>query len=841
MKHRKEKKKVMGLMGVMLSLFVFTSLIYAAVPQKINYQGYLTDSTGTPVNGTVSMVFSIYDVPTGGASLWSEIRSVEVSGGIYSVTLGEVIALNLPFDKPYYLGVKVGADSEMVPRVALTSTPYAIRAGYTDSVEIGDNVVTEAKIQDGAIVTSKLADNSVTGSKIASGQVVKSINTLKDDITLTQGSNITITPSGNTLTIAAGGGVPSSTVTTLDGGSVVGVSAEYSRGDHKHGIGTGAITSAHILNGTITNEDISDNAITGLKVLDGSVTASKLSASGSILGQVLTSTGSAVSWQAGTGDITSVNTLAGSGLSGGQTLGDVTLSIADGGVTTARLADGAVTGSKILDGAVGTTKLSDNSVTGSKIASGQVVKSINTLKDDVTLSQGTNITITPSGNTLTISALGVADNLGNHTATQNIRLNGYWLSNDGGSEGISIDNTGNVTLKGDIKTDRWLNSNTNTLIGVGVAGAGGLAHSTGNEGWSNTAVGNATLYRNTTGSGNIAIGSSALYTNTTSGGNTAIGANSLYFNDGGYYNVGLGNWTLYNNTTGDSNTAVGRENLISNTTGSSNTGVGNVALYSNTEGSNNTAVGYYALRYNTTGGGNTAVGSQALMSAYESATTGSSNTAIGYYALQEMKTGSKNTAVGQDAGTTNMTGSSNVFLGYWAGAYEGGSNRLYISNSGTSTPLIYGQFDTGKLCINCNDPSTAFDVNGHLTVRSWESAGATAVCRNINNTLSTCSSSTRYKEQIQDLSMGMETVERFRPVSFKWKGREEYDLGLIAEEVEEIDPLLVNYDDNGKVEGVKYMQLTAILVNALKELKAENDDLKKRILKLEAQFPGGVR
>jgi len=357
----------MGLIGVMLSLFVFTSLIYAAVPQKINYQGYLTNSTGTPVDGTVSMVFTIYDVSTGGTPLWSETRSVEVSGGIYSVNLGEVSALSLPFDKPYYLGVKVGADSEMVPRVALTSTPYAIRAGYTDNVELGDN--------------------TIMSSKIASGQVVKSLNSLKDDVTLSPGTNITITPSGNTLTIAAeGGGTPSSTVSTLDGTSSVGVSSEYSRGDHKHGLGTGAITSAHILNGTITNEDISDNAITGLKVLDGSVTASKLSASGSTPGQVLTSTGTAVSWQAvaGTGDITSVNTPVGSGLSGGQTSGDVTLSIADGGINTARLADSAVTSGKI--------------------ASGQVVKSINTLKDDITLAQGTNITITPSGNTLTISA-----------------------------------------------------------------------------------------------------------------------------------------------------------------------------------------------------------------------------------------------------------------------------------------------------------------------------------------------------------------------------------------------------------------------------------------------------
>lgn len=146
--------------------------------------------------------------------------------------------------------------------------------------------------------------------------------------------------------------------------------------------------------------------------------------------------------------------------------------------------------------------------------------------------------------------------------------------------------------------------------------------------------------------------------------------------------------------------------------------------------------------------------------------------------------------MGTDVGASSV-GNRNVFLGYRAGFFETESNRLHIANSESFT-LIYGQFDQGRVCIQCTDPATGLDVNGQWTVRNWAGPASTPVCKN-GNTLSDCSSSLRYKEQIEDLSIGLDAVQRLRPVSFKWKDREEYDLGLIAEEVAEVDPILVNY------------------------------------------------
>ncbi len=216
-----------------------------------------------------------------------------------------------------------------------------------------------------------------------------------------------------------------------------------------------------------------------------------------------------------------------------------------------------------------------------------------------------------------------ADNLGNHTATQNIRLGAYWLSGDGGNEGISVDSSGNVTIKGDIKTDWRLNANT--FIGVGAAGAGTLIHISGFDGWYNTAVGNNALYSNTTGNLNAALGDSALSSNTAGYANSAFGASALGTNTTGNNNSALGQSALHRNTTGDLNSAFGAYALESNTTGDHNSALGQSALNRNTTGTYNSALGSAALHSNTTGSGNSAVGMNALFSN----TTGYHNSAVG--------------------------------------------------------------------------------------------------------------------------------------------------------------------------------------------------------------------
>jgi|GEM_PF-791430 len=250
--------------------------------------------------------------------------------------------------------------------------------------------------------------------------------------------------------------------------------------------------------------------------------------------------------------------------------------------------------------------------------------------------------------------------------------------------------------------------NSNTASGVNAL----LWNTTGSY---NTAYGTGAMAQNTTGDNNTASGYLSLNLNTTGYNNTANGVSALYSNSTGIRNTANGNNALSSNTTGISNTAIGDNALLSNTTGNSNTASGQAALQNNTTGNQNTASGLAALLYNTTGNYNTASGYASLYkntigtdnSAYGDGglynnTSGNYNSSLGAEALFSNTSGSNNTSIGNQSGRSNSIGNANVFLGYQAGYNETGSDKLYIANSTTSTPLIYGDFSTNTVKIYSN-------------------------------------------------------------------------------------------------------------------------------------------
>ena len=153
----------------------------AASTGTIAYQGRLADAAGAPLTGTYNMIFRLYDAATGGTPLWSEpwtgSNGVRVSDGLFNVMLGSLTALptsQFTNSPSLFLGVTVGTDDEMQPRVQLGSVPFAVQA-----LTVPDGSVTTGKIADGAVTQGKLGsdvslvppDGSVTTGKIADGAV----------------------------------------------------------------------------------------------------------------------------------------------------------------------------------------------------------------------------------------------------------------------------------------------------------------------------------------------------------------------------------------------------------------------------------------------------------------------------------------------------------------------------------------------------------------------------------------------------------------------------------------------------------------------------------------------
>jgi hypothetical protein len=109
----------------------------AQVPRLINYQGKLTDTSGNPVDGSHSILFSIYNAETGGSVLWSEVQTVTVIDGLFSVLLGSVspIPYSVFHELETYLELKFGSDPAMTPRQRLVSVGYAMHSENTDKLD----------------------------------------------------------------------------------------------------------------------------------------------------------------------------------------------------------------------------------------------------------------------------------------------------------------------------------------------------------------------------------------------------------------------------------------------------------------------------------------------------------------------------------------------------------------------------------------------------------------------------------------------------------------------------------------------------------------------------------
>jgi hypothetical protein len=288
------------------------------------------------------------------------------------------------------------------------------------------------------------------------------------------------------------------------------------------------------------------------------------------------------------------------------------------------------------------------------------------------------------------------------------------------------------------------------------------------------------LFANVTGSNNVAIGANALISSTGSSDNVAIGRDALKLYTGFPGNVAIGRNALRDLVSNVQNTAVGYQSLEKET------------------GSNNTAFGYASLVSSTAGNDNTAFGSSA-----------------GYL----LTSGSGNTSIGNNAGYKLTSGSDNIFLG---NAFAGNASL----NSGDNNILVGSQ-----ACY----PATPNVSNSITLGNSSHNVLRCAV------TTITSLSDERDKEEITDLSAGLDFINEIKPVSFVWKDRNKEgkqgikDSGFTAQNLKEVqekynlvEELKLVYEANPEKLEASYGRLIPILVKAIQELSAEVKELKAK-------------
>ena len=422
------------------------------------------------------------------------------------------------------------------------------------------------------------------------------------------------------------------------------------------------------------------------------------------------------------------------------------------------------------------------------------------------------------------------------------------------------------TVNGPFNNGTTIFTASNTFVGDG-AGVSTMPSSTLNDpiGKFNSFFGAGAGQANTFGSENAFFGTQAGKANTTGTRNAFFGYQAGFLNTTGISNAIFGYLAGFNNTTGSSNAFFGTQAGQANSTGTRNAFFGFQAGLSNTTGSNNAFFGHQAGQQNTgddnaffghqagqantTGNFNAFFGHQAGLAN----TTGSENAFFGYLAGVSNTTGIFNTFLGRSAGEENTTGQLNTFIGYSAGigVSDGGLNTTLGANarvtSGISNATAIGanaqvtQSDSlvlgsnngiVKVGIGNSAPLDKLHVSGDIRIGT----GTTGCVKDANGTViaGTCSSDARLKRAIVPFAHLLDKLAQLQPVQFYWRADEfkerhfgtKPSFGLIAQEVEKVMPELVSEDEQG-YKAVNYSKLPLLTLQAIKELKQENDTLKQ--------------
>jgi hypothetical protein len=158
---------------IVIGILCLTAIAYAAIPRVINYQGRITDKDDNPLTGNFLVTFRFYDAETLGQPIWDEGHILNVKNGMFNVLMGSVKPLEIDFNKDLWLGMEVASDGEMIPRIKLASSVYALNAKAIDMISSGQLLRNDIdSVMAGSLTLKK--DLILKGDRSGSSKIVLS-------------------------------------------------------------------------------------------------------------------------------------------------------------------------------------------------------------------------------------------------------------------------------------------------------------------------------------------------------------------------------------------------------------------------------------------------------------------------------------------------------------------------------------------------------------------------------------------------------------------------------------------------------------------------------------------
>ena len=799
--------KIVTLPILFLMLFV-AARFACGQGTAFSYQGKLTVG-GVPANGNYDLQFALFDNLSGGTQIGSTLSrsNTVVSNGVFTVQLDYGANAFPGEDRFLDISVRptgVGTFTTLAPRQQISSTPYAIRSitsGQADSATTATNATQLGGVAANQYVLtgdSRLSD--ARAPTAGSGNYIQNTNTEQP------GANFNISGNGTASGTLSANVVNATTQYNVDGQRVL--NASTGNGSVFLGFSAGSASTAGVFNSVFGTN--AGQATTGEGNSFFGAGSGQVNQSGSW--------SSFFGFQAGLNNKTNANSFFGYQAGRNNTDGFANSFFGfQAGFSNSTGHNNSFFGNAA--GVFNTTGFS-NSFFGT--------------------SAGAN---TKDGSSNAF--FGTAAGASNTTACCN--------SFFGANAGLSTTTGQGNSFFGGGAGQLNVTGERSTFIGFQAG-----FNNTANE---NSFFGYQAGYNNGTGVQNSFFGTRAEINNTGSNANV----NSFFGYEAGLNNQGgansfFGVWAGKNNTIGETNSFFGRSAGVFNTEGSRNSYFGYLAGSSNTTGQDNAFVGYEAGQNNSVGSNNTILGA--------SANVGDNNlnfaTAIGSNAVVSA---SDAIVLGKAAGTydgvarpadevqipghvtaAGIAGTGSTGNGVYGSTNAGfGRAGVYGVSTGVDGAGTYGEDNGGPNAVGIRGKSDNgyagyFDgkvhVEGSFSVSNLGGGGATSLCRNAAHQFADCSSSLRYKTHIKSFRLGLNVIDRLQPITFNWKLGGMKDLGLAAEEVAKVEPLLVTYNDKGEIEGVKYSQLSAVFINAFKEqqaqIKAQQAKLSEQQRQLEA-------